>query len=63
MSNLVIEKDQILRLMDMKVEEASPGYAKVSMPLADKVKNGMGMAHGGTIFSLADIAFGIRTTG
>ena len=58
MSNPVVERDQILRLMDMQVLELRPGYAKISMPLSDKVKNGMGFAHGGTIFSLADIAFG-----
>ena len=59
MSNPVVERDQLLRLMHMKVEEVRPGYAKISMPLADEVKNGMGFAHGGTIFTLADIAFGV----
>ncbi|MCR5813335.1 MAG: PaaI family thioesterase [Desulfovibrio sp.] len=58
MSNPVVERDQIMRLMDMQVLELKPGYAKITMPLSDKVKNGMGFAHGGTIFSLADIAFG-----
>ena len=58
MPNTVAEKDQILRLMNMTIEEVRPGYAKVRMPLSDSVKNGMGYAHGGTIFSLADIAFG-----
>ena len=58
MSNPVVERDQIMRLMDMQVLELRPGYAKISMPLSDKVKNGMGFAHGGPIFSLADIAFG-----
>ena len=28
------------------------------MPITQKVKNGMGIAHGGAIFTLADIAFG-----
>ena len=56
--NRVAEKDQLIRLMHMTIEEVRPGYAKVSMPLTDPVKNGMGFAHGGTIFSLADIAFG-----
>ena len=58
MNNTVAEKDQIMRLMHMHIDEVRPGYAKVSMPLLDSVKNGMGFAHGGTIFSLADIAFG-----
>ena len=28
------------------------------MPLTENHKNGMGVAHGGAIFSLADVAFG-----
>ena len=59
MINTVVAKDNVLRLMDMSVEEVRQGYAKVSMPLAKKVQNGMGLAHGGSIFSLADIAFGV----
>ncbi|MBQ7738215.1 MAG: hotdog fold thioesterase [Desulfovibrionaceae bacterium] len=56
--NRVAEKDHLIRLMQMTIEEVRPGYAKVSMPLTDPVKNGMGYAHGGAIFSIADIAFG-----
>ncbi len=58
MINAVAERDQIIRLMNMTILEMRHGYAKVSMPLADSLKNGMGVAHGGAIFSLADIAFG-----
>ncbi|MBQ7457394.1 MAG: PaaI family thioesterase [Desulfovibrio sp.] len=56
--NAVAERDQILRLMQMEILEIRHGYAKVRMPLLDCLKNGMGVAHGGSIFSLADIAFG-----
>ncbi|MBQ7608191.1 MAG: PaaI family thioesterase [Desulfovibrionaceae bacterium] len=58
MMNAVAERDKVLRLMNMSILELRHGYAKVSMPLADSLKNGMGFAHGGTIFSIADIAFG-----
>ncbi|MCR4667167.1 MAG: PaaI family thioesterase [Desulfovibrio sp.] len=58
MGNTVVEKDRIMRLMEMTAEEVRPGYARIRMPLKDDFKNGMGFAHGGTIFSLADIAFG-----
>ncbi|MBO4369029.1 MAG: PaaI family thioesterase [Desulfovibrio sp.] len=58
MSNTVVEKDNVMRLMEMTAIEVKPGYAKISMPLKKEFKNGMGFAHGGTIFSLADIAFG-----
>lgn len=50
--------DRIYRLFDMKIEEASQEYSRVTMPLTEKTLNGMGFAHGGVIFSLADIAFG-----
>ena len=46
------------RLMQMKIEEATPEYARVTMPLLEQHKNGMGVAHGGAIFALADVAFG-----
>ncbi len=44
--------------MQMKIEEATPEYARVTMPLLEQHKNGMGVAHGGAIFALADVAFG-----
>lgn len=56
--NYVVKHDKLLRSMHMTVECASPDFARVSMPLLDEFKNGMGVAHGGTIFSLADVAFG-----
>ncbi len=57
-TNYVVKHDKLVRLMHMNVECATPDYAKVSMPLDESVKNGMGFAHGGAIFSLADVAFG-----
>lgn len=56
--NFVEKHDKMVRTMNMKVEVATPQYAKVSMPLTDNHKNGMGFAHGGAIFALADVAFG-----
>ena len=50
--------DRVLELFQMKIEEVRPGFARVSMPLQDAYKNSMGAAHGGAIFSLADMAFG-----
>lgn len=58
MKNYVAEHDKLMRHLGMTIEEAVPGYAKVSMPITENVKNGMGMAHGGAIFALADVAFG-----
>lgn len=58
MRNYVKKHDKLMRHLDMTIEEATPEYAKVSMPLNECHKNGMGIAHGGAIFSLADVAFG-----
>lgn len=56
--NHITKHDKLLRLMQMKIEEATPEYARVTMPLLEQHKNGMGVAHGGAIFALADVAFG-----
>ena len=50
--------DTFARHMGIEVLEVKPGYAKAVMPLETQQKNGVGMAHGGTIFGLADVAFG-----
>lgn len=56
--NYVARHDKLVKSMGMRVEAATPQYSKVSMPLREEHKNGMGVAHGGAIFALADVAFG-----
>lgn len=58
MDNFVAKNDKLMRLLNITIEEAREDYARASMPLTKDNINGMGMAHGGAIFSLADIAFG-----
>ncbi len=59
MAETAIEKgDRVFHLFQMKIEEVRQGYARVSMPILDIMRNGMGFVHGGVLFSLADIAFG-----
>ncbi|MDO5537336.1 MAG: PaaI family thioesterase [Desulfovibrionaceae bacterium] len=59
MEETAIEKgDQVYKLFQMKIEEASQGYSRVTMPVTDITTNGMGFVHGGVLYSLADIAFG-----
>ena len=58
MENYVAKHDKLMRHLQMTIESAGRDYAKVSMPLTENHKNGMGVAHGGAIFSLADVAFG-----
>lgn len=45
--------------LNAEVLAAKKHYSKVQMPLHNTHKNAMGIAHGGAIFSLADMAFAI----
>lgn len=56
--NYVARYDQLLRHLQMNIEYASEDSSRVTMPLNECIKNGMGVAHGGAIFALADVAFG-----
>lgn len=49
--------DHCSRMLGMVVDDASPGYAQLSMLVRDDMVNGHGTCHGGMIFSLADTAF------
>lgn len=42
---------------DLRVEDAGAGWARCSMVVKDEMLNGLGTAHGGIIFALADTAF------
>lgn len=56
--NYVAKHDKLVRLLNITIEEATREYACASMPITDFNVNGMGVAHGGAIFALADVAFG-----
>ena len=58
MKNYVKKHDKLLRYLQMNIETATLEHARVSMPLTENHRNGMGYAHGGAIFALADVAFG-----
>lgn len=40
----------------MRLEHVAPGQATLSMPVRDDMVNGLGICHGGMIFTLADSA-------
>jgi acyl-CoA thioesterase len=42
---------------DLKVEDAGVGWARCSMVVGADMLNGLGTAHGGMLFALADTAF------
>ncbi len=49
--------DQLGRLLGIEVVEVAPGRARARMRLEQKHYNGVNVAHGGAIFTLADLAF------
>jgi acyl-CoA thioesterase len=49
--------DPFGRLLGVEVEEVRPGYARASLQLRADHHNFHGVAHGGLVFSLADVAF------
>jgi acyl-CoA thioesterase len=49
--------DKASQGLGMEIVEVGPGYAKLAMPVAERMLNGHGTCHGGFIFSLADSAF------
>lgn len=53
----MFERDRASQAAGMRIEEALPGYARVTMRLTSEMMNGHITAHGGAIFTLADSAF------
>jgi len=53
----MLERDSASRTLGITIEEARPGYARLSMRITDTMVNGHAIAHGGVIFTLADSAF------
>ncbi len=49
--------DRLAQHLGIQVVETAEGYAKATVDLSPNVLNGVGLAHGGLIFTLADIAF------
>ena len=51
------KRDKFAAHSGIELLEVAPGYAKARMALAPHHLNGFGVAHGGAIFTLADLAF------
>jgi len=43
--------------LGMTLEEVRPGYARMRMPVRPEFLNGLGICHGGLMFTLADSTF------
>ena len=50
-------------LIGMEIIGIRKGWAKIRLPFPEKLANGIGVAHGGAIFSPADSAVGMATVG
>ncbi len=55
----LFEKDQYAKLSGIETLEINPGQAKCKMLIRDIHRNGLGMTHGGALFTLADFTFSI----
>lgn len=51
--------DRTSRMLGIRRESIAPGTATVSMVVGDNMVNGLDMAHGGLMFTLADVAFAL----
>jgi len=53
----MFSRDRASQSLGMRIEEARPGYARVSLTIEESMVNGHDIAHGGVTFTLADSAF------
>ncbi len=51
------DEEPIASFLNMKLEELSPGYARVTMKMLPEYQNFNGMIYGGIIMSVADQSF------
>ncbi len=57
------EYDGMAKALQIRVIEMSENHSLVSMPITEVNKNGLNSVHGGAVFTLADIAFGVACAG
>lgn len=53
------KKDRFAMHNGIEVLDVSEGWAKAQVLLTDNHMNGMSIAHGGIVFTLADVVFGL----
>lgn len=53
---LAVRRDALGKYLGITLVEAQPGYAVTTMTVKPELLNGVGITHGGTLFTLADIA-------
>ena len=55
------QRDQFAKHNDIELVSVAPGRAQVKMVLEPHHLNGVNLAHGGAIFTLADFAFAVAS--
>ncbi len=55
----ILEADPTAARLGISLEAVAPGFAKLSLTVAADMLNSLGHCHGGTSFTLADIAFAV----
>lgn len=53
----LLEKDRFAKLTGIELLEVAEGRAKARLKISENHLNGVGIAHGGAIFTLADFVF------
>jgi acyl-CoA thioesterase len=53
----MLDDDLASRSLGLRLVDAGPGHATVRMTITDTMVNGHALAHGGSVFLLADTAF------
>jgi acyl-CoA thioesterase len=56
-AQFMAERDLFARSLGIELLEVQPGRCRAQLALRSDLVNGLGMAHGAVIFSLADFAF------
>lgn len=57
-SELIERDDRASRWLGVELEEVRPGYARMTLRVAEHMVNAQNVCHGGLVFALADSSFG-----
>tara|TARA_R110002124_G_scaffold214724_3_gene380698 strand:- start:191 stop:664 length:474 start_codon:yes stop_codon:yes gene_type:complete len=58
-ADVIWAEDKTSRMLGITRDSVGPGTSTVSMIVGDEMVNGLDMAHGGLMFTLADVAFAL----
>ena len=58
---LKVAQDPFARTIGIELLDVAPGHSRVALTLEDRHLNSLGIAHGATIFALADQAFALAS--